>query len=199
MEEVVNKMKVYLGERKQQMNARNILAERMQLRNVPPKDLKDGLIKFVEEQQMKKDTKIQQQDVKRDIAVNFESIRAAIKAEEIDVPLVADLFTLEECMENSEFAGCAMKSVLEKLVLKCGEDEYWMKSLGSAIEMIGWMQLKEDGIVETLKTIIKETKQSLSIQVYAAETLLKLDSDNKDGKCQLLLLFSDILRYCLAF
>ena len=150
---------------------------------------------------MKKDTKVQQQTVKGDIAVNFESIRAtAMKAKEIDVPLVADLFTLEECMENSESADSAMKSVLEKLLLKYGEDEYyWMKPLGSAIEMIGWMQLKEDGIVEILKTIIKETKQSLSIQIYAAETLLKLDTDNKDGKCQLLLLFSDILRYCLAF
>jgi hypothetical protein len=184
MEEVVNMMEVYLGERQQRMNAKDILKQRAQLRNVPPKDLKDGLAKFVENQQMKKNTEIQQQAVKKDISLNFESIRAtAIKAKEIDVPLVADLFTLEECMENGEPIGSAMKSVLEKLVLKYGEDEYWMKSLGSAIEMIGWMSLNEDGIVDILKGIIKETKYSLSIQIYAAETLFKLGSDNKSDEC----------------
>jgi hypothetical protein len=172
---VIKKMEAYLGERQHQMKSSDILKQRMGLRKVPPKDLKDGLIKFGEEQDTKR-------DVKKDIAVNLEIIRAAaMKAKGIDIPLVTDLFIVEDCLESDQPVDPAMKSVLEKLLLKHGEDEYWLKSIESAIEMVGWMQLKGDEIVDILKKMINDTKQPLSLQVYAAEALFKLHTGNKDG------------------
>jgi hypothetical protein len=182
IEDVVKKLDVYLVERQHQMKVSDILKQRMELRNVLPKDPRDRLIEFGEEKQKKNVEKKQQQNVKKDILNNLENIRgAAMRAKEIDILLVTDIFSLEDFLESNESADSAMKSVLEKLLPKYEENKYWLKPLQSAIEIVGWMQLKEGGTVEFLKAIITEVKRPLFIQVCAAETLFKLHTGNKDG------------------
>jgi len=181
MNNVMKMMEIYLG-RKQNRNETS--KQRLQLRNVPPKDLKDGLVNFEMFQSKKK---------REDILNKLEDIKeVVVKAKKIDSILFEDLFVMEESIQNDQFNISTMKRILKVLVQKYEQDDHWLKSVTASMEIVGWMQLKDNRIMEILKALIKDTRHSLHLKIYATEALLKLDSEkSKNRKGMVLLLDED--------
>jgi hypothetical protein len=192
---VVESMEIYRQERQLQLKILDVIKERIVLRKIPPKDLKEGLTEFGENQhsaekkqhntKKKRDNKKEQLDNSKEIVQNIEKIRGAAMAftKEIDIPLVAGLFTLEDCIESNQATDSAMKLILESLIEKSQIDNYWLKPTQAAMEIVGWLQLKDNGVPEVLKTVINDFKCPLFVQICTTEALLKL---NNKGNAQIL-------------
>jgi len=129
---------------------------------------------------------------RQDILNNLEEIKElVIKAKKIDQVLLNDLFVMEKSIQNDQFNRITMKRIFKILLQKYENDQSWLKSVTSSMEIVGWMQIKEDTVVNALKTIINGNIYSLYLKIYATETLLKLDSKKSNKKGNTLLLDDD--------